>query len=229
MGLEGINNFVERKELPPKLVAVFDFDGTLADTRDTVGHIINEIAEEYGYEKLDPKLILEYTSKKALDFIREDLKLPWFKIPTYANRLRAELNRRIMDLKPIDGMVEVAKELKQRNYKLGIVSSNSEENIRQFLINNNIDFFDFISSGSSLLGKARNIKKALKQAQLEADSAVYIGDEIRDVEGAAKAGVDVVVVSWGYNSKDSLEKNNPDIIVDSPNELLDLLPPRDNK
>jgi phosphoglycolate phosphatase len=134
-----------------------------------------------------------------------------------------------MDLKPIDGMVEVAKELKQRNYKLGIVSSNSEENIRQFLINNNIDFFDFISSGSSLLGKSRNIKKALKQAQLEADSAVYIGDEIRDVEAATKAGVDVVVVSWGYNSKDSLEKNNPNIIVDSPNELLDLLPPRDNK
>ncbi len=228
MGFEGINNVVEKKELPPKLVAVFDFDGTLADTRDTVGQIINEIAEEYGYEKLDPDLILEYTSKRALDFIREDLKLPWLKIPTFANRLRAELNKRITDLKPISGMVEVAKELKQRNYKLGIVSSNSEDNIRQFLINNNIDFFDFISSGSSLLGKARNIKKALKQAELETSSAVYIGDEIRDVEAAAKAGVDVVVVSWGYNSKNSLEKSSSDIIIDSPSELLDLLPPRNN-
>jgi len=224
MGFEGINQNIEKRELPPKSVAIFDFDGTIADSRDTVGRIINELADEYGYEKLNEKEVLKYTSKRAQDFLREDLKLSWLKIPGFATRLRSELNKRITELKPIVGMVEVVKELKSRNYKLGIVSSNSEDNVRQFLRNNNIDIFDFVSSGSSLLGKARNIKSVLNREGFEAKSVVYIGDEIRDRDAAEKAGIDVVVVSWGYNSKDSLEKEHKSIIIDSPNQLLDLLP-----
>lgn len=226
MGFEGINQHIEKKELPPKLVAIFDFDGTIADSRDSVGDIINELADEYGYKKLNKDEILKYTSKRAQDFIRDDLKLSWLKIPGFATRLRSELNKKISELKPIDGMVGVIKELKSRNYKLGIVSSNSEDNIRQFLIMNDIDVFDFVISGSSLLGKARNLKKALSEEGLEAKNVVYVGDEIRDREAADKAGIDVVVVSWGYNSKESLEKNDNSIIIDSPSQLLDLLPPR---
>lgn len=207
------------------MVAIFDFDGTIADSRDTVGRIINELAGEYGYEKLKEDQILKYTSKRAQDFIREDLKLSWLKIPLFANRLRSELNKRIMDLKPIEGMVDIVKELKKRNYKLGIVSSNSEDNIRQFLINNEIDFFDFVSHGSSLLGKARNLNKVLSNEGFEGRDVVYIGDEIRDRDAATKVGIDAVIVSWGYNSKDSLEKGGG-IIIDSPSQLLDLLPPR---
>ncbi len=207
------------------MVAIFDFDGTIADSRDTVGRIINELAGEYGYEKLKEDQILKYTSKRAQDFIREDLKLSWLKIPLFANRLRSELNKRIMDLKPIEGMVDIVKELKKRNYKLGIVSSNSEDNIRQFLINNEIDFFDFVSHGSSLLGKARNLNKVLSNEGFEGRDVVYIGDEIRDRDAATKVGIDAVIVSWGYNSKGSLEKGGG-IIIDSPSQLLDLLPPR---
>jgi phosphoglycolate phosphatase len=224
MSFEGITQNIEKKELPPKTVAIFDFDGTIADSRDTLGHIINELADEYGYEKLDENEVLKYTSKKAQDFIREDLKLSWLQIPGFASRLRSELNKKITELKPISGMVEVVKELKSRNYKLGIISSNSEDNIRQFLINNDIDIFDFVSSGSSLLGKARNIKSVLSREGFEAKNVVYVGDEIRDRDAADKAGIDVVIVSWGYNSKDSLEKDNKSIIIDSPSQLLDLLP-----
>lgn len=227
MGLEGVNPSIEKKELPPKLVAIFDFDGTLADSLNTVGQIVNELADEYGYEKLNEDEVLRYTSKSARDFLRQDLKLSWLQIPGFATRLRSELSKRITELQPISGMVEVVKELKSRNYKLGIVSSNSEDNIRRFLINNGIDIFDFVSSGSSLLGKARNIKRALSAEGFESEDVVYIGDEIRDREAAQKAGIDVVVVSWGYNSKVSLENSNESIIIDTPSQLLDLLPSLD--
>ncbi len=109
MGLEGINHNIERREFPPKSVAIFDFDGTIADSRDTVGHIVNELADEYGYEKLNESEILKYTSKKAQDFLREDLKLSWLRIPGFAAKLRSELNKKIAELKPTSGIVEVVK------------------------------------------------------------------------------------------------------------------------
>lgn len=75
-----------------------------------------------------------------------------------------------------------------------------------------------------MLGKARNLRKTISAEGFEAKDVVYIGDEIRDKAAADAAGIDIIIVSWGYNSKDSLEKSNKSIIIDSPNELLDLLP-----
>ena len=216
----------EKKELPPKSVAIFDFDGTISDSGEVVANILNELADEYGYPKLSREDIAIYTNKSARRFIREDLKMSWLRLPGFAKRVRAELNKRLPSLKPIGGMVEVVKELKSRGYRIGIVSSNSEKNIRQFLANNDIDIFDFVSSGSSIFGKGRNIGKVLMREGFRQEDVVYIGDEIRDSDAAKKVGIDVIVVSWGYNSRESLENNDTGILVDSPNQLLDLLPPK---
>lgn len=219
----------ERKELPPKSIAIFDFDGTIADSRDEVGEILNELSGEYGYPKLNKDDISVYTNKSARHFIREDLKMSWLRLPSFAKRVKAELNKRLASLKPIGGMVEVVKELKSRGYTIGIISSNSEENIRQFLTNNEIDIFDFVSSGSSILGKGRNIEKVLTREGFRPENVVYIGDEIRDADAAKKVGIDVVIVSWGYNSRESLDKNNEGVLIDSPSQLLDLLPSKKNE
>ena len=48
----------------------------------------------------------------------------------------------------------------------------------------------------------------------------YVGDEVRDVKACRKAGVPVVGVTWGFNSRDALEKSGPSLVVDHPSELL---------
>ena len=55
-------------------------------------------------------------------------------------------------------------------------------------------------------------------------AAIYVGDETRDVEAARKAGVQIIAVGWGLNSRASLLLQNPDFIVDSPEELTQLFP-----
>ena len=50
-----------------------------------------------------------------------------------------------------------------------------------------------------------------------------MGDEIRDIEAANSAGVDVAAVGWGLNSRRALLKRNPTYIVAQPAELPELL------
>lgn len=50
-----------------------------------------------------------------------------------------------------------------------------------------------------------------------------MGDEIRDIEAAKKAGVGAVAVGWGYNILKILKEQNPDYLVRSPKELAKVL------
>jgi phosphoglycolate phosphatase len=56
---------------------------------------------------------------------------------------------------------------------------------------------------------------------LASDECVYVGDETRDVEAARKAGMRSAAVTWGFNSRELLEKSRPDFLIDRPGELLE--------
>ena len=52
--------------------------------------------------------------------------------------------------------------------------------------------------------------------ELNADEALYVGDEIRDIEAANSANVDIAAVSWGLNSRRALSKHDPTWFVTQP-------------
>ena len=56
-----------------------------------------------------------------------------------------------------------------------------------------------------MFGKAAKFRKVLKRTGIAADDAIAIGDEVRDGEAAAQAGIDFGAVSWGYASPEALQ------------------------
>lgn len=208
-----------------KSAIIFDFDGTIADTQYILGQILNELADEYNYPKGKKENISLYRNKSAKQFIKEDLKMSWLRLPGFIRRIKSELIKKRDEVEPFPEIIQAIKELKFRGYLMYIVSSSSEETISEFLKKNNLNIFNLIFSGSSLFGKHRNIKRVLKREKLEEGKVIYVGDEIRDIDAAKKSGIDIIAVSWGFNSRESLIKNNGDCIIDSPSQLLDLLPP----
>ena len=66
------------------------------------------------------------------------------------------------------------------------------------------------------------IKQILKDRSLKAKKVVMIGDETRDIEAATKSGVGSIAVTWGFNSEDLLSTSNPDRILHSPEQLVQL-------
>jgi len=202
-------------------IFIFDFDGTIAQTMDLIGQVINQLADELGFKKIEKGDIKELRNKGPRQLLNH-FGIPLAKIPLLVKRARKEFANRLDGAKPVPGIRQALVTLKNEGKKLGILTSNSEKNVSRFLKRNGLDFFDFIYS-ASVFGKDKTIKKCLKEQNLTPDSVVYIGDELRDIEAAKKVGIKIIAVSWGFNSKKALKRGKPDYLIEKPKQLISII------
>lgn len=201
-------------------VIIFDFDGTIADSFDLVLAISNRLAIEYGFPQVHPEEAHRLQDLSSREIVRQS-GVSIFRLPFLLLRLRKELNQEIRFLKPITGIQSALQTLKQRGYHLGIVTSNSRENVQTFLHTQNLTgLFDFIGSDLTLFGKGKVIQRMIRRYQFDPAMVIYVGDETRDVEAARKIRIKVIAVSWGFSSGQVLTKHEPDRLIDQPSELI---------
>jgi phosphoglycolate phosphatase len=201
---------------------IFDFDGTIADTFKHILKISNQLAKEYNFKEIRPEEEESMKGKTSQELMKL-LKVPIMKIPAIVTRAKKELNKEMAYVEPADGLEEILRELKKWCRGLGILTSNSAENVKHFLQNNHLDIFDFISTTSKIWSKNTGLKKLIAQYGLDPQKVIYVGDETRDIQAAQKAGVKVAAVTWGYNTSVALKKHHPDYMIDQPSDLLKVL------
>jgi len=201
---------------------VFDFDGTIADTLSVVIRIANKFAEHYGYKKIPLSDLPKLREKKPSQVLKH-LGISIFKLPIVARKIRFEMNKEIVHLETAVDLRKTLVNLKEKGCVLGILTTNSRENVTEFLKNNDLQLFDFVYSGRAVFGKSRLLKKLMKDKTIPHPDPIYVGDEIRDVEAAKKAGVKVIGVIWGYNTKNALMTSHPDHVVEKPEELKSII------
>jgi phosphoglycolate phosphatase len=205
----------------PKLL-VFDFDGTIADTLEIAITILNKLAGEFGFRALHPKDLERARDMRTRQLMRF-LHIPTRKMSRLARRGSEELHACIHSVQPLAGMPEALRELQALGYSLGIITSNSEVNVHIFLRSHGLELFDFVRCSSKLLGKARMIRSVIRRQHVRAADILFVGDETRDIEAAKKVGIRIAAVTWGYNSRRSLEAMKPDFVFESPRELVAFL------
>ena len=202
---------------------IFDFDGTIADTVDALVSIANRLAVEFGYIQITPEELTLLRNLNSREIIKYS-GISIFRIPFLVKKVKSELKSKIQELKPISGMKEALTILKNDGHRLGIITSNSQENVTAFLKANDLDnLFEFIQSGVTIFGKTTIINNVLRQKQLKPQEVVYVGDETRDIEASKKANIKVVAVTWGFNSQEILSKENPNFLINHPRELLEVI------
>jgi len=74
-----------------------------------------------------------------------------------------------------------------------------------------------------LFGKGRAIRRLLKKEGIEPTQFLYIGDEVRDVEAARQAGVDIAAVGWGFHTLEQLSQESPTYLWSCPGDVLPAL------
>lgn len=199
---------------------IFDFDGTIADTYELASEIYNRIAPEYNCRPAGPddhELLRTKTTQELLKIYG----VSRLKLLALLLRVRKELSKHIPEIKLVSGMDTALPEIRNSGYKMGILTSNSANNVSKFMdINNLSGLFDFIYSGKSLMGKEKVIRRLLIHEKISADRVIYVGDETRDIEASKQAGIPVISVSWGLNRRDVLAAMSPDQIADEPRELI---------
>ena len=204
---------------------IFDFDGTLADTIPTALIVTNEIGPMFGMEHISDELAEELRGMPLKQVISR-VGLKPRKIPQFQIELRRRMRDRVSTLPTFPGVEKALGVLQGTGVKLGILSSNTRENVEAFLSSHGMrDYFGFVEGGSSLFGKARHLRRIIKTelGGLTAKSIVYVGDETRDIEAAKKVGALSAGVTWGVARQQVIAAASADFIFDSPQGLETLV------
>ena len=209
-------------EKKQKLTAIFDFDGTVTEILGYGLDIVNQLADEFGFREVRREEIEKLRDLKIRELAKK-FGISVLTIPLIARRAHRLVKENMGKLTLMPGMKETLEQLHEEGYVLGILTSNSKENVEEFLERNKLEVFDFIYSSGSIFGKAGKMRKLLLAHGLSPDDIVYVGDEIRDIEAARKSGVRIISVTWGFNSEKSLRAQNPDFVVSKPKELVTVL------
>lgn len=206
--------------MPFRLV-LFDFDGTLADSLAAGLAIYNRLAPGLGCLPVtDPDAARRMPGRQFLRHHRI-----WFwRLPRLVRRFQAAAAADADKLALFPGVAEVLAELHARGVRLGVLSTNREDNIRRCLAANGVEnLFGPVVGCPKLFGKGRALRRLVRAAGVPAGEVLYVGDEVRDVEAARRAGVTSAAVAWGLHAEDVLRAAGPDHLLTDPRQLLGLV------
>lgn len=196
---------------------IFDFDGVIADSFGEAEAIFHELRQKHGLlNRFRFKDIKTIGARAALK--KTGILAPW--ILWKIRNVQKNMAERLYTVNMIKGMKSVITKLADK-YKLGILTSNLEENVHKFMLRNNImGYFQFIHSQRAIFGKHKVMKKILRKYRLQTYEVVYIGDEDRDVQSMKLLDIKTISVTWGYNSEIYLKTLNPNYVATTPNDIL---------
>jgi phosphoglycolate phosphatase-like HAD superfamily hydrolase len=196
---------------------IFDFDGTLADSFELVIDIVYELT---GIPHQNETEVARLRKLPLLKAARE-MKIPLSRAPGLLLRGRQMMHERIHEVHPFPGIPEVLQQLHETGYHMLVMSSNSEQNVRTFLRANDLEsYFDGVYGGASVISKAGALKRVMRRNRLVPANCYYVGDEVRDIVAATKAGIEPIAVTWGYQAPEALAEYHPYALVNDPAELL---------
>jgi phosphoglycolate phosphatase len=209
----------------PATVAIFDFDGTIADSMRQMLVAYNSVAPGLKLEPITEDRVAELRTLTPHEAMRA-MKVSMWKLPRIMTAVRGAMRGTMNDVEPFPGIAEALRTLWDRGCKTAIVSSNTEPNIRALLARHDLDHFEAFSCGASMFGKAARLRKLTKHPKLAGARFFYIGDETRDVMAAHEADLLSISVTWGYAASSALAAQNPTYLAHTPAELVAILTAR---
>jgi phosphoglycolate phosphatase len=206
-------------------VVLFNFNGTIVNTKFLAISIFNDIAKQRGYKEINEENI-QYLSSLSVTQRCKALGVPVYQMFPIGINIKQKYQRYIADLEPAPGMYNLLQDLKIKGYQLGFITSNSRDVVKSFLINNSMDIFDYEYYSYNPFMKARRISNFLKKNSLDANHVLYVGDELRDINAAKRNHVFSIAVSWGYDSVDLLNTGHADYVAQKPEDILNIISER---
>jgi phosphoglycolate phosphatase len=202
-------------------LAIFDFDGTLADSFPFFVSVFNEIADQHGFRRIDSEQAARLRHYGPRDIMRH-VGMPAWKLPLASRSFIERMRDNVDAISLFGGVDETLRALNRQGVRLAVVSSNSEQNVRLVLGPELGLLVGQYECGMSIFGKAARIRKVLKTASVPPTQALYVGDQTTDADAARRAGIAFGAVSWGYAPIEILRRAAPQREFATPADLLSI-------
>ena len=186
---------------------------------------IVEAADQFGYRRLtaDEAQRLRGQDNRA---VMAAMGVKMWQLPRLAMHMRQVALSHADQITLFAGIEEMLRALHAAGVRVAVVSSNGEEVIRQVLGQDVSALVSDFACGAALFGKATKFRGVVRRAGVAPSQAISVGDEGRDIDAAAAAGIASAAVTWGYATRELLESRSPTHVVTSVDELTALLTQR---
>jgi phosphoglycolate phosphatase len=205
----------------PYSLAIFDLDGTLADSFPWFLRTINDVADRFGFRRVRDEDVeaLRHASTRE---ILSRLEVPLWKLPAIARHARRLKGEAAAEIPLFPGVEAMLRTLADDGVQLALVSSDSEANARRKL-DGTAALFSHFDCAASVFGKPAKFRRVIRSAGVARADVISIGDEVRDIEAARAVGIASGAVSWGYAAPAALRALAPDHMFAQMDEIADVV------
>lgn len=210
-----------------KKLCIFDFDGTLFDSVSDVVECFNMTLEIHNLPTLTRDEYLECLGGNIDEIISLVLK------DNDTCEIHEKVKKTYLDLYnsskkeatvPFPHAHETLRELQEMGMLLALNSNRLSYSLRYFtdLFFQDIDFVLIEGHDPDFPSKPNpyGVNRIIRKADVTPEEAVYIGDSKTDIATAKNAGIDCIIVKWGYGNSADWENDYVLAAVDEFSQML---------
>lgn len=208
-----------------KTTLLFDLDGTLINTNELIIASFLHTLDKYRPNQYTRETVLPFIGPPLQDTFQGIDAVNWEEmVEEYRSHNLTNHDSLITDY---PGVYEGIKQLHEQGYKLAIVTTKKNQTAHRGLKLKGLDAFFDVVIGLDDVTRAKPdpepIRKALDALNSTAEEAIMVGDNSHDILAGKNAGVTSVAVGWALKGEEYLSAYQPDHIVQTMDDLLDIV------
>lgn len=208
---------------------IFDMDGTILNTLDDLFYSVNHALRTHGCMEKTIDDVRLAVGRGAMNLIEDVVPKgsPRKLIEDVYQTYQAYYDQHSKDhTAPYPHIIEVLKQLKKDGYRLGVVSNKHEYLVKQL----NDDVFESIFEVA--IGQTDDLPikpapdmlyKGIKLLDSTVESSIFIGDSDTDMLTAKNANIISIGVTWGFRTKETLERIGANYIISDPFDIVKIV------
>jgi phosphoglycolate phosphatase len=212
-------------------LCIFDMDGTLVNTIDTIAHFGNTTLEHFGIEGIPTENYKTLVGNGSRVLIERMLELRKAKIESVDEIHKWYMNAYDNDFlyltAPYAGIVEMLNEIKAKGISTAVLSNKDHQTagkVSDELFDEGlIDLCVGARPGVALKPEPDAVFEIIEHFGVKKEECLYIGDTATDIKTAKNAGLYSIGVLWGFRDETELRSAGADVIVSNPIEIVKLL------
>ncbi len=213
-------------------VCIFDLDGTLTDTLESITYSVNKTLDELGFANITmeqcrqfvgdgARVLMERTLRAVGDIKLEKIECA---MKVYGRIFGENCTYHVT---AYEGIVDMLDRLEERGIKTAVLSNKPHQQsidvVTKILGEDRFSCVNGQREGIEKKPDPAGVFETMNVLSVTKEECLYIGDSEVDVETARRAGITSVGVSWGFRSREVLQNAGADYIIDKPCELLKLV------
>ncbi len=208
---------------------IFDLDGTLLDTLEDLADAVNVALVRHGYQERTIDEVRAFVGngvKKLMQLaVPGGEAAPDFEevLDDFRSWYAAHADIRT---KPYEGIIRMLEVLKGHGIRMAIVSNKFDAAVKALNTQYFGDLIPIAIGENEAAGIRRkpapdSVFEAMRLLDADPADTLYVGDSEVDHETSRQAGIDLLLVSWGFREKKVLENFACVAVTDRPEEIID--------